>query len=141
MPLVSITRLRVRSWRFLPMFFFYALRSSRQAKHAEGNLAVALLREARNTFWTRTLWESEQAMKQFMLAAAHRSAMPHLMTWCDEASVVHWTQETAELPSWDVAHERMQKEGRRSKVHHPSEDQNEFRIPKPRVTTGELRFK
>jgi hypothetical protein len=36
MPLVSITRLRVRSWRFLPMLFFYALRSTRQVSRCDG---------------------------------------------------------------------------------------------------------
>jgi hypothetical protein len=38
MPLISITRQRVRSWRFLPPFFVYALRSARETVAAEGNL-------------------------------------------------------------------------------------------------------
>ena len=81
MPFVSITRLRVRSWIYLPGFFFYALRSGTQAKSAEGNLSVTVLREAQLTFWTRTLWTSEAAMKVFMIAGAHGKAMRRLLEW------------------------------------------------------------
>ena len=80
MPLVSITRLRVRSWRFLPMFFFYALRSTRQASRSDGNLATRLLRDRRHTFWTATLWTSDVEMKQFMLAGVHGRAMRNCFT-------------------------------------------------------------
>jgi hypothetical protein len=41
--LVSITRLRVRSLRYLPAFLLGSLRSAREAKNATGNLAVSLL--------------------------------------------------------------------------------------------------
>ncbi len=95
MALVSITRLRLRSWRFLPVFAWYVLRSSRQAARAEGNLAAKLLRERRNTFWTSTMWSGETAMKKFMTSGAHGKAMRKLAEWCDEAAVVHWTQESA----------------------------------------------
>ncbi len=50
MPFVSITRLRVRSWYYLPPFLFETLRIMRQAKRAEGNLAVSLLKDDRNAF-------------------------------------------------------------------------------------------
>ena len=53
MALISITRLRVRSVWYLPGFIYYALKSSRQAKRAAGNLDIGLLREANMTFWTR----------------------------------------------------------------------------------------
>src|ERR1700730_8434496 len=89
MPCVSITRLRLRSWRFLPMFAWYTLRSSRQAGRAEGNLASKLLRDRRNTFWTSTLWTGEAAMKGFMISGFHGKAMRMLAEWCDEAAVVH----------------------------------------------------
>ena len=131
MPFVSITRLRLRSWRFLPMFAWYALRSSRQAARAEGNLASKVLRDRRNTFWTSTLWTGEPAMKQFIISGSHGKAMRKLPEWCDEAAVVHWTQDTAELPTWREAYERLKKDGRRSKVNHPSAAHNAYEFPEP----------
>ena len=89
---VSITRLRVRGWQFMPAFFLLALRSARQAKAAPGNVSVALLAEGRRTFWTRTIWEDAGAMRAFMRGEPHRRAMAKLAAWCDEASVMHWTQ-------------------------------------------------
>ena len=112
MALVSITRLRLRSWRFLAMFVWYVLRSSRQAARAEGNLAATLLRERRNTFWTSTIWTSEAAMKKFMTSGAHGKAMRKLIEWCDEAAVVHWVQDNAALPTWPEAYQRLKKDGR-----------------------------
>ena len=131
MPLISITRLRVRSWIYLPAFFYQALRINRQAAAAEGNLKVRLLRDRRNTFWTATSWSAPAAMKAFMLAAPHGPAMRKLMTWCDEASLVHWEQAGPELPSWVEAHQRLEKEGRLSKVHHPSPAHVAHRYPPP----------
>ena len=131
MPIISITRLRVRSWRFLPAFLLDAVRSSRQAARAEGNLAVRVLRDARNAWWTSTCWDSEASMRNFMIAKPHGPAMRKLLEWCDEAALVHWSQPEAALPSWDEAHQRMQSEGRASKVLHPSADQLAFRIAPP----------
>ena len=133
MPVVSITRLRVRSWRYVLPFIVYALRASRQAKNAKGNLAASLLRDAHNTYWTRTVWTTESAMKAFMLAGPHRKVMRRLLEWCDEAALVHWQQETDQQPDWHDAHRRLQAEGRRSKVNHPSPAQENFQIPAPKL--------
>jgi hypothetical protein len=46
-----------------------------------------------------------------------------LPEWCDEAAPVHWVQEADRPPSWAEAHRRLQGEGRRSRVSHPSEAQ------------------
>jgi Domain of unknown function (DUF3291) len=141
-PVVSITRLRVRSWSYLPPFAIQTLRISRQAATADGNLAMRLLRESRNTFWTATVWSSEAAMKAFMHATPHGPTMRRLLEWCDEASLVHWTQDGAGLPSWEEAHRRLEQEGRSSKVNHPSSVHLAHKFPAPVVRrTGELRFK
>src|SRR4051794_28078517 len=120
MPLVSITRLRIRSWRYLPSFVIQSFRGARQAAAAEGHLPTALLRDRDNTFWTATSWSSEAGMKAFMHSGVHGPVMKRLLTWCDEAAVVRWTQDAAALPDWNEAHRRLQLEGRRSKVDHPS---------------------
>jgi hypothetical protein len=131
MPLVSFTRLRLRSWRYLPAFMAAALWSLLQARRAKGNLAAGVSREAGNVFWTRSLWTDEAAMRSFRESGAHRVAMPNLLDWCDEASVVHWAQESAEPPTWEEAHRRMQREGRPSKVKHPSEAHRRFEVSRP----------
>jgi heme-degrading monooxygenase HmoA len=136
MPFVSVTRLRVRALRYLPAFSFNALRAARQAKTAPGNLAVSLLADSNFAFWTRTLWNDQDAMRAFMLSGAHRRMMPRLLNWCDEAAVAHWTQDSLETPSWQEVHGRMQTQGRRSNVNHSSEAQQRFEIPLPRTTTG-----
>jgi hypothetical protein len=142
MPVVSVTRLRVRSWRFLPPFIFTSLRIGKQARNADGNLGAKVLRDRRNAFWTCTCWESEAAMKEFMLDGAHGPAMRKLLEWCDEASLVHWRQDDAEMPSWAEAHRRMLRAGRTSKVNHPSAAQKAFHIEAPvEGGRGERRLK
>ena len=91
---ISVTRLRIRSARYLLMFIVYSLLSSRQAKRAPGNCGIDTLRDAHNAFWTRTAWQDEDSMRAFMMGGTHRRAMPKLLAWCDEAATVHWTQES-----------------------------------------------
>ena len=131
MPVVSVTRLRVRSLLFLPAFILASLRIAKQARTAEGNLGVKLLRDRRNTFWTCTSWNSEESMKSFVLDGDHGAVMRKLLSWCDEAALAHWSQETSELPSWDEAHRNLLRRGRTSKVNHPSAAQKAFRIDPP----------
>jgi hypothetical protein len=133
MAVVSVTRLRVRRLRFLPFFLLYAMRSARQVRRARGNLGLSLLNDRDWTFWTRTVWTEHDAMKSFMISGPHGQAMRKLLEWCDEASLVHWAQETAQEPEWTEAHRRLQAEGRRSKVNHPSGAHERFEIRPPRV--------
>ena len=131
MPFASVTRLRLRSARYLIPFLIYSLLSSRQARRSRGNLGLKLLRDADQTFWTLTAWQDEEAMRSFMMSGSHRRAMPKLLGWCDEASVAHWTQEASELLGWDQAHRKMVEQGRPSKVRFPSRDHIARRIPEP----------
>ena len=72
-------------------------------------------------------------MKKFMTSGSHRKAMRKLPAWCDEAAVVHWTQENAELPTWQEAYQRLKNEGRRSKVNHPSPRHQAYEFPEPKI--------
>ena len=122
MVFVSLTRLRLRSSRFLPAFAVHAIGSRQQVRRSEGFLRGAVLADGHRTFWTITAWESADDMRRYMLAGAHKAAMPKLLHWCDEASVAHWEQETNTLPTWAEADRRMRESGRVSKVLHPSPD-------------------
>jgi hypothetical protein len=131
MVLISVTRLRIRSYLFLPQFLWHAFKSTQQVIRAEGFLGGKTLVNPGKVFWTLTAWESEAAMNAYRTHAAHREAMPKLLHWCDEATVVHWTQETFDLPTWQDAHQRMVTSGRTSKVNHPSPAQTANQFPAP----------
>ena len=62
MPLISVTRLRLRSARFLPGFAWHALRSGAQARRAPGFLGMRLLPERPLVFWTVTAWDDLSSM-------------------------------------------------------------------------------
>lgn len=142
MPFVSITRLRVRAYRYLPAFLVQAFRCAWQAKVSKDCLSVSIMRQAHRTFWTRTVWTDVSAMKAFMRSGVHRRVMPSLLEWCDEASVADWVKESQEPPSWEEVHRRMRRDGRPSKVNRPSGAHVRFEIPGPPMRTkGELRFK
>ena len=133
---VSLTRLRIRSIRFLPAFAIDTVRTGRQVKKAAGFLRGRVLPDRDWTFWTLTAWENQEATRAYMLSGSHKKAMPKLMTWCDEASVAHWEQDEADLPSWEEADRRMRTTGRASKVLHPAATHAGLNYRAPRTTGG-----
>lgn len=120
MALVSVTRLRLRSLRFLPGFVRHTHASNRQACHAPGFLGGVLAYQGVQAFWTVTAWSDEAAMQSFRSGEAHKRAMPKLLAWCDEAAVAHWLQDGPELPDLHTARDRLLAYGRLSRVRHPS---------------------
>ncbi len=136
MPFVSVTRLRLRALRFVPGFAVHAIASQRQVRRAPGFLGGALLPDRDWTFWTLTLWDTAQSMRAYMLKGAHKAAMPKLLNWCDEASVAHWDQPEARLPSWQEADLMMRQMGRPSKVRYPSPHHADMSFAAPRINAG-----
>ena len=133
MALISVTRLRIRSFFYLPQFFWGNELSARQLSQAPGFLGGRLLVDRHRTFWTLTAWDDQAAMRAYRNSGAHAGVMPKLLKWCDEASVAHWDQESPSLPDWPEAHRRMVSEGRASKVHNPSPNHAARAFPPPRV--------
>jgi hypothetical protein len=120
MPIVSITRLKLRGPRFLPAFLWLTVRSQRQVARADGCLGHGVQGEAGLVVWTRSAWRDPEALRAFMMSGPHAKAMPKLQHWCSEASVARWESGSAELPDWAEARLRLQAEGRLSRVRHPS---------------------
>jgi Domain of unknown function (DUF3291) len=131
--LASVTRLRIRSVRYVPGFLWMTFLSQRQVMRAPGFLGGRLLIDAGRTFWTLTAWESEHAMKAFRGSGAHAKVMPRLVEWCNEASYAHWVPAGTSIPSWPEAYERLVSEARLSRVARPSPAHNTRQFAKPRL--------
>jgi hypothetical protein len=97
--LVSVTRFRLRSLRFLPFFILHTNRTLAQIRKADGILGGAVRRDAKLAFWTLTVWRDQHAMRAYGASGAHRKAAPHLAEWGDQASVCRWTQQDAICPN------------------------------------------
>ena len=136
MTFISVTRLRIRAIRFLPGFALLAMRTGDQVRRAPGFAGGAILSDRGWTFWTMTAWDDEVSMRRYIAVGSHRVAMPRLIDWCDEASVVHWTQPDAALPTWVEADRRMRAEGRTSRVRHPSPHHAALAYRAPRLAAG-----
>ena len=141
MPFISVTRLRVRSLRYLLSFVWQTFKVARQTQHSPHFLGGRILSEAKNTFWTITAWEDEAAMRGFRQKGAHGVVMPKLLEWCDEAAYVHWSQDYLGLPDWREAHRRLVQDGKLSKVYHPSPAQVAKQIAEPKPSRIERTLK
>lgn len=130
MAVISVTRLRLRSLDYLPNFIEYADLAYNQAKQDPGNIHTITRSQTETAYWTLTAWDNEASMKTYMMADAHHEAMPKLVEWSDEASFVHSNQDSSELPSWDIAEQRMTEHGKFGLLKYPSEAhlQNQFSV-------------
>ena len=121
MPTVAVTRLHLRSPRFLLPFFLHTHRSHRQATNAPGNLGMRVSKTNGLAFWTLTLWRDTAAMRSFVIASPHKETMQKLADWCDKAAFAHWDQESNELPAWNITTEKLRTMGHLATVLHPSD--------------------
>lgn len=135
MVFVSVTRLRVKSvWYLLP-FLWNNFKVTRQVVRSPGFFGGKLLVDRGRTFWTVTVWSSQESMRGFRNSGVHRQVMPKLAGWCNEASTAHWEQSQPETPEWLEIHRRMSQEGRTYPVNECSPEFNLHSIPAPRVPT------
>ena len=107
MPVIVVTRLRLRDPAFFADFFASAIAVTEQAQRSEGNLGADVLAEANNTYWTRTAWRDRTVMDAFVGTEPHLRTMGHIDEWCDEATFADWDQADGELPDWQEGHARI----------------------------------
>ena len=107
MVVVSATRLRVRSLRFLPAFFLATNRSASQAAASPGFRKGQLVVDHGRVFWTVTMWDDLASMRAYRGSGARAAAMARIADWCDEAATATWEQSSEDLPSLDEVGRRM----------------------------------
>jgi hypothetical protein len=129
--IISVTRLRVRSIRFLPSLWWQIWKLRRSLEKAPGFLMGKLLADRNLAFWSMTMWKDIDSMRAFRNSALHAAVIPKAARWCDEASVVHWETQADKLPGWDEAHRRMSESGKPSPLKFPSEDYMARRYQQP----------
>jgi hypothetical protein len=127
-PIVSITRARLRSIRFLLPFARCSLRCWWQATNTAVNLGVRLRKTRGLRFWTLTIWENEDALKAYRDILLRGKVMPRARHWFDENSAAHWEQESMKMPSWENAASLLKERGHFSEVDHPSKSQKSGQI-------------
>jgi heme-degrading monooxygenase HmoA len=107
MPVVVVTRLRLKTPAVFDEFFAAAVAVVEQAQGSAGNLGADVLAEAHNTYWTRTAWQDRESMNGFVGSQPHLQTMSRIDGWCDEATFVDWEQTSAELPAWLDGYRRL----------------------------------
>ncbi|MCB2107335.1 MAG: hypothetical protein KDE14_06515 [Rhodobacteraceae bacterium] len=119
MAVVSVTRVHLRSVLHFPAFAWHSFLSASQARQADGNLG-AIVRQHGGSLWTMSMWRDEIDLRAFMLSGNHRTAMPKLAGWCDEAASARFETDGDIMPAWNTAEQVMATRGKLSAVRHPS---------------------
>lgn len=138
---ISATRLKLKSFRYLPAFFIANEASVKQLTKTPGFLGGKELIDKNFTFWTLTLWKDISDMRIFRNAEPHKKAMQKLPFWCNEASYVHWTEEAYKPVEWQTAYLKLIQEGSVSKVRNPSPQQLTKNYPTPQWSKLERTFR
>jgi heme-degrading monooxygenase HmoA len=96
---ISVTRLHLKGKRKLPSFFLHTLKSTLQLKKASGLHSSSFSKEGWTTFWTLTVWENKDMMRNYRNAGHHLEAMKVSRKLADELEYIHWESEN--IPAWD----------------------------------------
>ncbi|EJR04767.1 hypothetical protein [Bacillus cereus] len=105
---ISVTRMRLKGKRMLPFFFIYTTRAGLQANKANGLIHSSFAKERWHTFWTLTVWENKECMKEYRSNGSHLQAMKIARKIANELEFTNWESDT--IPKWadckDVLHNK-----------------------------------
>ena len=98
------SRLPLKSYLSLPAFMRDTMRIRRQLATSAGLVGYTLnAKPARKTFWTFSVWESEDALKNFAGAEPHRSIIARLASRMGRTKFEFFPIAGADLPlAWDT---------------------------------------
>jgi len=135
-PLIVVTRLRLRNADQLNDFFTAAVAVLEQSKSTDGNLGADVLADANNAWWTVTAWQDRAHMDAFVGAQPHLATMGNLDTGCVRAHFVDWEQETADLPDWQTSYQRLIKDAQNGDLTNADPGHATRDFPPPVVPAG-----
>ena len=119
MPIIVVTRLRLRDPSLLDEFFTHAAAVLEQAMKSEGNLGADALAEAHDAWWSVTAWDDRAHMQAYVNTEPHLSTEALLDHLCDEATFVDWEQDSPELPDWQTSWRRLVADGQSAALTNP----------------------
>jgi quinol monooxygenase YgiN len=131
MPVIVVTRLRLKDPALLDEFFTDAVAAIEQAQKAEGNLGADALADANNAWWTVSAWQDRRLMQSFVNGQPHLGISARLDHYCDEATFVDWEQASPDLPDWQTNWRHLTADGKAAELTHPSAANQTRGFPQP----------
>ena len=131
MPVVVVTRLRLRDQAVLDEFFTDAVAAIEQAQKSEGNLGTDALADANNAWWSVSAWQDRRLMQAFVDGQPHLGISGRLDRYCDEATFVDWEQASPDLPDWQTSWRHLTADGKAADLTRPSPANQARDFPPP----------
>jgi hypothetical protein len=131
MPVIVVTRLRLKDPALLNEFFADAVAAIEQAQKSEGNLGADALADANNAWWSVSAWQGHGPMRAYVSSQPHRTITTRLDHYCDEATFVDWEQASPELPDWQTSWRHLTADGKAAELTHPSQANITRAFPAP----------
>lgn len=131
MPVMVVTRLRLRDPSLLDEFFTHAVALLEQATSSEGNLGADALAEAHDAWWSVTAWRDHDRMRAYLDTDPHLSTESLLDHLCDEATFVEWEQADLQLPDWQTSWRHLVADGYSATLTDQSEANQTRAFPPP----------
>ncbi|MGH3271374.1 MAG: hypothetical protein ACRDN1_20270 [Trebonia sp.] len=131
MPVIVVTRLRLRDSALLDEFFTDAVAAIEQATKSEGNLGADALADADNAWWSVTAWQERRLMQAYVDSEPHLGISARLDHYCDEATFVDWEQARPALPDWQTSWRHLTADGKAADLTHASTANQTRDFPRP----------
>jgi heme-degrading monooxygenase HmoA len=96
-------------WR-IPAFVRYSVQIAKQLNSAPGLLGYSLLaRVLAKRFWTLSVWENDEALREFVEKAPHVKVMASIAPHVGETKFERWKVKGSEVPlKWEDALRRIE---------------------------------
>jgi hypothetical protein len=106
----SITELNLKNFWSYFVFIPHAVKSKIQASKSKGIVSISIRSEGLFTQRTLTVWETEQAMREYVRSGDHLKAMRAFAKHANKSYSAHFEVDAA--PSWEMAIDYLRAHGK-----------------------------